>query len=299
MAVEPQRVRNRAAAGGVQEAAAALHEDSAGDSSRQFGKAAINARDELAKQLEKMHECLEDARLEAQSSSSIAEQSLKELMDVTERLAEAEEITDSATAAATSYRLQCEILTTELEQRNSELQHWKTCTESLKQELAHAQDEMKQKAPTQNQLRYEAQDLAIQIEMALRRTQSHKECESQKLLNEVSSQNIKHLEKQLMSKDEKIARLKQELEKQHLLDQDLQKKIIQLEFCFGEAQREIRKLNKILEEQDSRCLCSHMCLQQETKSSAAGSQPNNFWSNFTLPGLFSVSAIALVCIMKR
>lgn len=290
MAVEIQGVRNRAT--GLQEAAA-LHED-AGDSSRQAAKAA-NVRD-LVKQLEKMHECLEGARLEAQSSSSIAEQSLKELMDVTERLAEAEEITDSATAAATSYRLQCEILTTELEQRNSESQHWKTCSETLKQELAQLQDELKQNAPTQNQLRYEAQDLAIQIERALLRTHAHKECESQKLLNEVSTQNLKHLEKQLMSKDEKIARLKQELEKQHLLDQELQKKIIQLEFCFGEAQREIRKLNKILEEQDNRCICSQIWLQ-DAKSSA-GSQ-TNFWSNFTLPGLFSVSAIAIVCIMKR
>lgn len=290
MPVETQNVRNRAA--DLQEGSA-LREDS-GDSSRHGAKTS-NARD-LTKQLERMHECLEDARLEAQSSSSIAEQSLKELMDVTERLAEAEEITDSATAAATSYRLQCEILTTELEQRNSELQVSKTSTETLKQELAQLQDEMKRKAPTQNQLRYEAQDLAVQIEMALRRTQSHKECESQKLLHEVSTQNLKHLEKQLMSKDEKIARLKQELEKQHLLDQELQKKIIQLEFCFGEAQREIRKLNKIIEEQDNRCLCSQIWLQ-EAKSSA-GSQPN-FWSNFTLPGLLSVSALAMVCILKH
>lgn len=251
---------------------------------------------DLAKQLEKIHECLEDARSEAQSSASIAEQSLQELMDLTERLAEAEEFADSANAVATSFRLQCEILTRELEQRNSELQHWRTCAETLQQELTELQDSTKQKESSQALHRYEAEDLAAHIEIALRKSSVHKECEFQKLLNEVSTQNIKHLEKQLLFKDEKIARLGQDLERHLTRDQESQKNVIQLEFCFGEAQREIRHLKQIIEEQDRRNLCSHIWLQ-EAKSSAR-SDPG-FWGNLKIPGLLSASAIAIACILKH
>ncbi|KAG6545363.1 hypothetical protein Mapa_013212 [Marchantia paleacea] len=305
MAAELQKVRSRAVA-----REAALQEEAA---KRQAAEA--HAR-ELARQLEQMHKSREDTRSQAQSSATLIEQYAVEIAELRDRLSVSEEVAEAMTGSAHSAQLQVEALLKEIEEKNLELQEQRNLIVILEEQLRELQVELKRKESSQKQLRFEVQDLETQIEMSLGRSYVSKECEFRKLLNEVSSRNIEHLERYLLAKDDEIGRLKQDvkvastelrlktleldaqLERQQRADQELRKKVVKLELSLQEARLQAKKLKKVSERKDKEIqnLRAQVWLQEAANDS---SKRGHFWNNFRLPTVLSMSALALVCLVRH
>ncbi|BFI34019.1 hypothetical protein MPTK2_4g20150 [Marchantia polymorpha subsp. ruderalis] len=305
MAAELQKVRSRAVA-----REAALQEEAA---KRQVAEA--QAR-ELARQLEQMHKSQEDTSSQAQSSATLVEKYAIEIAELRDRLSVSEEVAEAMTGSAHSAQLQVEALLKEIEEKNLELQEQRNLIVILEEQLRELQDELRRKESSQKQLRFEVQDLESQIEMSLGRSYVSKECEFRKLLNEVSSRNIEHLERYLLAKDDEIARLKQDvkvagtelrlktleldaqLERQQRADQELRKKVVKLELSLQEARSQAKKLKKMSERKDKEIqnLRAQVWLREAANDSSKGAQ---FWNNFRLPTVLSMSALALVCLVRH
>ncbi|KAH9325659.1 hypothetical protein KI387_005837, partial [Taxus chinensis] len=213
-------------------------------------------------ELHQLHKSLEGRNCQVQSSSSIAEQYISELEDVRSRLTETQASAEASAVSAHSAEQQCSNLLNELDKKNKLLIDYESRVTRLGQQLDELQQDLYSREESQRHLREQVTMMEQEINFAIAKAGTHKECELKKLLDEVSAKNFENLNKHLCTKEEEISRLKEEikimssqwrlktedleaqLEKQRRADQELRKRVLKLEFCLHETRAQTRKLQR-------------------------------------------------------
>ncbi|KAK8591841.1 hypothetical protein V6N13_031867 [Hibiscus sabdariffa] len=152
---------------------------------------------------------------------------------------------------------------------------------------------------------------------AVAKAGANKDCELRKLLDEVSPKNFEKINKLLTTKDEEIAKLKDEirimsahwkfktkelesqLEKQRRADQELKKRVLKLEFCLQEARSQTRKLQRMGERRDKALKELRDQLAAKQQSAGVGAEKQNFWETSGFKIVVSMSMLILVVFSKR
>lgn len=305
MASEIRDVRSRLA---TQEASLARE-----SACRQVAEAKASSMETELRELQKN---LEERDSQLQTSASVAEQYLRKLVDVRSRLTETQALAESSAASAQSAGLQCFSLLEELDKKNKLLEEQESRVTTLGRQLEELQHDLSSREVSQRELKEEIVRIEQEISFAVTKAVTHKDCELQKVLNEVSTKNFENLSKHLSTKDEEIARLKEEikimstqwklktqdleaqLEKQRRADQELRKRVLKLEFCLQETRSQTRKLQRIGERRDKAIKELREQLQTRKNGSASSEKPS-FWESSGFKFLVSMSMVVLVIFSKR
>ncbi|KAM7272387.1 hypothetical protein ACFE04_027050 [Oxalis oulophora] len=252
----------------------------------------------LEEEISTLHKRLQLTNGELQASASTAEKHLKELDDLRSQLEVTQATADKSAASAQSAQLQCLELVKELDDKNSSLMEHEDRITKLGEQLDNLQKDLQARESSQKQLKDEVLKIEQNIMQALATSSSNKECELMKLLEEVSPQNFEKMNKLLASKDEEIAKLKDEirlmsahwklktkdmesqLDKQHRSDQELRKRVLKLEFCLQEARSQTRKLQRMGERRDKalKDLRDQLAAPKQ-QGEASSAEKHNFWEN--------------------
>lgn len=305
MASEIRDVRSRLA---TQEATLARE-----SACRQVAEAKANS---METELRRLQKNLEERDSQLQTSASVAEQYLKELVDVRSRLTETQALAEASAASAQSAESQCFSLLKELDNKNKLLEEQESRVITLCRQLEELQHDLSSREDSQRQLKEEIMRIEQEISLAVTKAGTHKDCELQKVLNEVSTRNFENLSKHLCTKDEEIARLKEEikmmstqwklktqdleaqLEKQRRADQELKKRVLKLEFCLQETRSQTRKLQRIGEKRDKTIKELREQLQA-MKNGTISSEKPSFWESSGFKFVVSMSMVVLVIFSKR
>ncbi|KAK8973944.1 hypothetical protein V6N11_046904 [Hibiscus sabdariffa] len=151
---------------------------------------------------------------------------------------------------------------------------------------------------------------------AVAKAGANKDCELRKLLDEVSPKNFEKINKLLTTKDEEIAKLKDEirimsahwkfktkelesqLEKQRRADQELKKRVLKLEFCLQEARSQTRKLQRMGERRDKALKELRDQLAAKQQSAGVGAEKQNFWETSGFKIVVSMSMLILGSVFE-
>ncbi|KAE9611902.1 hypothetical protein Lal_00048909 [Lupinus albus] len=260
---------------------------------------------------------LEDRNEKLQASTSSAEKYLKEFDDLRTQFAATRATADASAASAQSAQLQCLNLIKELDEKNSSLRKYEDCINRLGEKLDNLQNDLKARESSQKQLKDEVLRIEHDIMEALAKAGENKDCELQKILDEVSPRNFEKMNKLLVVKDQQILKLKDEinimsvhwklktkelesqLEKQRHTDQELKKRVLKLEFCLQEARSQTRKLQRMEERRDNDIKELRDQLAAKQGKVAAENQNQNFWDTSGFKILISVSMMVMVVFSKR
>lgn len=280
---------------------------------RQVAEAKASSMETELRQLQKN---LEERDSQLQTSASVAEQYLRELVDVRSRLTETQALAEASAASAQSAESQCFSLLQELDKKNKLLEEQESRVTTLGRQLEELQHDLISREVSQRQLKEEIMRIEQEITFAVAKAGTDKDCELQKVLNEVSTKNFENLSKHLSAKDEEIARLKEEikimstqwklktqdleaqLDKQRRADQELKKRVLKLEFCLQETRSQTRKLQRIGERRDKTIKELREQLQSQKNGSVSIENPS-FWESSGFKFVVSMSMVVLVIFSKR
>lgn len=261
----------------------------------------------MERELELMHKSLEEKNAHAISTAAVAEQYLRELVDVRARLESFQETADPKVASAVTAQLQCKTLMEELEMKNEALIEHDAYAKKLSQQLLDLQQELQLREGSQMHLKEEVERMETEMKSAVAKITSRKE-------SELNMKNAEHLVKHLSVKDEEIVRQREELrllsahlkmkareveaqmDKHRTADQDLKKRVIKLEFWLQEARTQARKLQRIAERKEKELKGLRAQLASNT---TASKRTSGFWGSPKLKIFMSVSAVALFFFAKR
>lgn len=252
-----------------------------------------------------------------QSSTSTAEQYLKELDEARAQLSVTEAAAEASAASAQSAQLQCLALLRQIDEKNSSLKEHEDRVNRLGEQLDHLQKDLQARESSQEQLKDEVLRIEREIMHAVAKAGANKECELRKILEEVSPKNFEKISKHLSAKDEEIARLRDEirvmsahwklktkelesqLEKHRRADQELKKRVLKLEFCLQEARSQTRKLQRMGERRDKALkeLRDQLAMKQQSDDGSINKQ--NFWESSGFKFVVSMSMVVLMVFAKR
>eukprot|EP00262_Sarcandra_glabra_P004823 TRINITY_DN16061_c0_g1_i1.p1 TRINITY_DN16061_c0_g1~~TRINITY_DN16061_c0_g1_i1.p1 ORF type:complete len:342 (-),score=74.36 TRINITY_DN16061_c0_g1_i1:175-1200(-) len=265
----------------------------------------------------RLQKSLEERNGQLQASTSSAEQYLKELDDLRSQLSVSQATADVSTASAQSAQLQCLTLLKELDEKNNSLKEHEDRVNRLGEQLDHLQKDLQAREVSQKQLKDEVFRIEREILHAVAKAGASKDCELRKILEEVSPKNLEKISKHLKTKDDEIARLRDEirtmsahwklktkelesqLEKHRRADQELKKRVLKLEFCLQEARSQTRKLQRMGERRDKALkeLREQLAMNQHNRGGGDGKQ--NFWESSGFKIMVSMSMLVLVVFAKR
>ena len=127
------------------------------------------------------------------------------------RLTETQALAEASATSAQSTESQCCSLLQELDKKNKLLEEQESRVTTLGQQLEELQHDLISREVSQRQMKEEIMRIEQEISFAVAKAGTDKDCELQKVLNEVSTKNFENLSKHLSAKDEEIARLKEEI----------------------------------------------------------------------------------------
>lgn len=127
------------------------------------------------------------------------------------RLTETQALAEASAESAQSAESQCCSLLQELDKKNKLLEEQESRVTTLGQQLEELQHDLISREVSQRQMKEEIMRIEQEISFAVAKAGTDKDCELQKVLNEVSTKNFENLSKHLSAKDEEIARLKEEI----------------------------------------------------------------------------------------
>ena len=136
---------------------------------------------------------------------------MTDLVDVRSRLTKTKALAEASAASAQSAESQCCSLLQELDKKNKLLEEQESRVTTLGQQLEELQHDLISREVSQRQMKEEIMRIEQEISFAVAKAGTDKDCELQKVLNEVSTKNFENLSKHLSAKDEEIARLKEEI----------------------------------------------------------------------------------------
>eukprot|EP00252_Welwitschia_mirabilis_P004220 TRINITY_DN1447_c0_g1_i1.p1 TRINITY_DN1447_c0_g1~~TRINITY_DN1447_c0_g1_i1.p1 ORF type:complete len:334 (+),score=67.59 TRINITY_DN1447_c0_g1_i1:456-1457(+) len=270
----------------------------------------------LEKELEELQRSLEDKNHRLKASSSVVQQYQRELQDVKSSLQHLEESAEVNEAIARCAELQSTSLLKELEEKNSLLHDYEDRILTLDQRIHELNQCLSSREDYQRNLKDEILRIEHDISFALAHATAQKDCQLRKILEEVSAKNYENLSKHLKSKDEEIAKLKEEikavsiqwklktqeleaqLEKQRRADQEIRKRVLKLEFCLHEARAQTRKVQRMAERREK----TIKELREEVRAMRNPEAPSGkrgFWESSCFKIVASVSMVAVVLFCRR
>ncbi|KAK8542422.1 hypothetical protein V6N12_015019 [Hibiscus sabdariffa] len=271
----------------------------------------------MEEEISKLQERLEERNGEFQASASASEKYLRELDDLRSQLTATQATADASAASAQSAQVQCLALLKELDEKNSSLKEHEDRVTRLGEQLDNLQKDLQARECSQKQLKDEVLRIEHDIMQAVAKAGANKDCELRKLLDEVSPKNFEKINKLLTTKDDEIAKLKDEirimsahwkfktkelesqLEKQRRADQELKKRVLKLEFCLQEARSQTRKLQRMGERRDKALKELRDQLAAKQQSAGVGAEKQNFWETSGFKIVVSMSMLILVVFSKR
>ncbi|PWA75082.1 hypothetical protein CTI12_AA246270 [Artemisia annua] len=188
---------------------------------------------------------------------------LRDLDNLTSQLSSTKATAEASAASAESAQLQCMALLKELDHKNRSLKEHEARVNKLGEQLDILQKDLQSRESSQKQLKDEVSRVEHDIMQALAKSGANNDSELRRILDEVSPRNIEKMNKLLSTKDEEIAKLRDEfrvmsahwklktqdlesqLEKHRRADQELKKRVLKLEFCLHEARAQTRKLQRV------------------------------------------------------
>ncbi|KAK3025040.1 hypothetical protein RJ639_043318 [Escallonia herrerae] len=242
---------------------------------------------------------------------------LNDLDDFRSQLSATQATADASAASAQSAQLQCLALLNELSEKNSSIKEHEVRVKKLGEQLDLLQKDLKAREFSQKQLKDEVMRVEHDIMQALAKAGSNKDCELRKILDEVSPKNFENINKLLTTKDEEIAKLRDEirimsahwklktkelesqLEKHRRADQELKKRVLKLEFCLQDARAQTRKLQRTGERRDKALkeLRDQLATKQQVGAADVGKE--NFWESSAFKIVVTMSMLMLVLVSKR
>ncbi|KAM0954575.1 hypothetical protein DsansV1_C01g0012511 [Dioscorea sansibarensis] len=262
-----------------------------------------------------LQRCLEERDGQLQASTSTAEQHLKELDDLRSQLSITQTAAKASAASAESAQFQCVSLLKELDEKNNSLKEHEIRVNKLAEQLNHLQKDLETRELSQKQLKDEVMRMEEEIMHAISKSGANKDCKLMKIFDEVSAKNIENLQKHLNSKDEEIAKLRDEirflsahwkhktkelesqLEKHRRADQELKKRIVKLEFCLQEARSQTRKLQRVMGERRDKALKE---LRDQIAVNECGcTNKKSLWESSGFKIIVSMSMLFLVAFSRR
>ncbi|MCO5563965.1 hypothetical protein L7F22_017618 [Adiantum nelumboides] len=265
-------------------------------------------------ELEHLKNSLEEKTAHMTSTASVAEQYLRELVDVRVKLGSAQEAAEANATAAALAESQCATLVKEIELKSEALQEHDAHAAEMSQQLADVQQELRAREISQKHLKDEVERLENEVKVAVSRVVSNKELDQKNALEELSFKNAEQLSKLMNAKDDEIGRMREEIrllsaqvrlkaqdlesqvEKHRTSDQELKKRMLKLEFWLQEARTQTRKYQKIAEKREKEIKDLRAQLVSNT-SPEGGVQ--SVWNNQRLKVLMSVSVVLLALFAKR
>ncbi|XP_039117928.1 nuclear envelope-associated protein 2-like isoform X2 [Dioscorea cayenensis subsp. rotundata] len=239
---------------------------------------------------------------------------LKELDDLRSRLSITQTAAKASAASAESAQFQCLSLLKELDEKNSSLKEHEVRVNKLAEQLNHLQKDLETRELSQKQLKDEVMRMEEEIMHAISKSGANKDCKLMKIFDEVSAKNVENLQKHLNSKDEEIARLRDEirflsahwkhktkelesqLEKHRRADQELKKRIVKLEFCLQEARSQTRKLQRMGERRDK---ALKELRDQLAVNECGCTNKKSLWESSNFKIIVSMSMLFLVAFSRR
>ncbi|KAK4282691.1 hypothetical protein QN277_014037 [Acacia crassicarpa] len=273
----------------------------------------------MEEEIGKLQTRLEERNSQLQASAAAVEKYLKDLDDLRVQFAATRATADASAASVQSTQLRCLELVKELDEKNSSLKEHEDRVTRLGEQLDNLQKNLQERESSQKQLKDEVLRIEHDIMDAVVKAGANKDCELRKMLDEVSPRNFEKINKQLVVKDEEIAKLKDEikimsahsklktkelesqLEKQRRADQELKKRVLKLEFCLQETRSQTRKLQRMGEKRDKAIKELRDQLAGKPQSGAAGGekQNQNFWETSGFKIVVSMSMLVLVAFSRR
>ncbi|KAF3340486.1 eukaryotic translation initiation factor 3 subunit A-like protein [Carex littledalei] len=279
----------------------------------------------MEEEVSKLQNCLLEKDEQLRVSSSTSEQFLVELDDLRSQLSITRATAEFSAESAESARAQCSSLVEELNEKRIYLKQHEDRVNRLGEQVENLQKLLEARELSQRKLRGDVFQMEKEIASAVSKakersdTDTDRECELRRVLEDVSSKNIENLNRHMSAKDDEIARLRDEirilsvhwinktkelesqLEKQRRTDQELKKKILKLEFCLQESRSQMRKLQRMGERRDRALkeLRDQMAMKQPYNTSSTSDEKNNFWESSGFKFMVSISMLALVIVAKR
>ncbi|KAH6783223.1 myosin heavy chain [Perilla frutescens var. hirtella] len=272
---------------------------------KQTGMKAESRAKTMEEEISMLQKNLNERNEQLQASTSAAEMYVKELDDLRLRLTATKAIADASALSAQSAQKQCSSLANELEEKSCSLREHEIQLDFLQKNLVARE-------LSQMQLKDEVSRFEHGIMQALAKPGSNKHCILAKILDEVSPTSFDNIDKVSMVKDEEITELRDEirlmsshwqlkdeelesqLEKHHRADQELRRRVLELEFCLQEGRAQTRKLQR-MEERKYRAL-KELRDQLVAKQQC---QKQNFWESSGFKIIVSMSMLILVILTKR
>ncbi|KAF5739956.1 myosin-11-like isoform X2 [Tripterygium wilfordii] len=272
---------------------------------------------QMEEEIRRLEKSLEQRNGQLQVSACTAEKCLKELDSLRSQLAVTQTTADASAVSAQSAQVQCLALSKELDEKNNSIKEHEDRVIRLGEQLDLLQKNLQERESSQRQLKDEVLRIEQDIVQALSKASASKDCEMRKLLDEVSPKNVEKINRLLVTKDEEIAKLKDEigvmsahwklktkelesqLEKQRRTDQELKKKVLKLEFCLQEARAQTRKLQRMGERRDKALKELRDQLAAKQQDPAANPEKHNFWETSGFKVVVSMSMLTLVVLSKR
>ncbi|CAH2038477.1 unnamed protein product, partial [Thlaspi arvense] len=214
--------------------------------------------DEMLELSEELNKKVEQIR----ASDAATEKYVKELGDIKSQLAATQATAEASALSAESAQSQCRVLSKHLHERTGSLKQHEDQVTRLGEQLENLRKEIQARESSQKQLRDEVLKVEGDIMRAVSVVRTTESFEVRKVVDEDAPKNFERINKLLTTKDDEIARLRDELkiisahwrfktkeledqvENQRRIDQELRKKVLKLEFCLRETRIQTRKLHK-------------------------------------------------------
>ncbi|KAM7470112.1 hypothetical protein LguiA_008295 [Lonicera macranthoides] len=274
---------------------------------------------------------------------SVRVQYCQGLDDLRSQLSATQATVDASVVSAQSAELQCLVMLKELGEKNIPLKEQEICVNRLGEQLDRLERDLKAREFSEKQLKDEVLRVEHDIMQVVVKAASTKDYELRKILEEVSSKSFEKINKLLSAKDEEIEKLRDELtvisahwklktndmesqlEKQRIADQELQKRVLKLEFCLQEARAQTRKLQRgplvlpsvlwvdvfttsahvaedVMGERREKALKElrdELATMNREAGSSARVEKHSFWESSGFMVLISMSMLILVLFSKR
>lgn len=270
----------------------------------------------MEQEILRLQKRLDERTQQLQASSSDAEKYLQDLDNLTSQLSSTKATAEASAASAESAQRQCMALLKELDHKNRSLKEHEARVNKLGEQLDILQKDLQSRESSQKQLKDEVSRVEHDIMQALAKSGANNDSELRRILDEVSPRNIEKMNKLLSTKDEEIAKLRDEfrvmsahwklktqdlesqLEKHRRADQELKKRVLKLEFCLHEARAQTRKLQRMGERRD-KALKELRDELSVAKNGNSNGDKANIWESSGFKIAVSMSMLILVLFSKR
>ncbi|KAH7443949.1 hypothetical protein KP509_02G057600 [Ceratopteris richardii] len=265
-------------------------------------------------ELEHLKNNLDEKNAHASSTATVAEQYLRELVDVRIKLGSAQEVAETNAMAAAKAETQCMMLMKEIEAKNEILQEHDAHVAELTDQLTYLQQEINTRELHQKELKEEVLKLEREAKLAALRVAASKDLELKRVLEEISIRNSEQLSKLVNAKDDEISRMKEEIrllsaqlrlkaqeletqvEKHRAADQELKKRVVKLEFWLQEARNQTRKFQKIIEKREKEL----KDLQAQLASNTGPVKVSrSVWNDQRLKVIMSITVVVLALFARH